>query len=125
MNWHRDLRTKSGKMCADVSAGGARAPVQPYSCHGAGGNQLWRYHLVSPQFFVRYHFLNDYTLTPFFPFLTQDSQILVQGGNHRCLDMDSDRKELFVSPCVGGSPSQKWTFQHVNEDRVRNWNSKP
>ena len=32
--------------CWDVSEGGQRAKVTRFACHGAGGNQYWKYDLV-------------------------------------------------------------------------------
>jgi len=42
----KDMRTKHGGPCADVSIGGQRAPVNKYDCHGGGGNQMWKYKKV-------------------------------------------------------------------------------
>ena len=33
--------------CWDVSEGGQRAKVTRFACHGAGGNQYWKYESVS------------------------------------------------------------------------------
>ena len=33
--------------CWDVQSGDG-APVLTYACHGQGGNQLWKYNVVSP-----------------------------------------------------------------------------
>jgi len=44
--YKKDVHAKNGP-CMDVSQGGERAPVGKYPCHGGGGNQLWKYDLVS------------------------------------------------------------------------------
>lgn len=34
-------------MCWDVPESGKNAPVLTYDCHGGGGNQEWKYDVVS------------------------------------------------------------------------------
>lgn len=48
LSWHKDIRIKHRpNMCLDVADGGDRAKIMPYSCHGGGGNQLWKFDVVS------------------------------------------------------------------------------
>lgn len=45
LTWHKDIRFHETQ-CFDVSVGGDFAPVNFYQCHGAQGNQLWKYEKV-------------------------------------------------------------------------------
>ena len=45
LTWHKDIRYKETQ-CFDVSVGGDFAPINFYQCHGAQGNQLWKYDKV-------------------------------------------------------------------------------
>ena len=42
LTWHKDIRFRDSQ-CFDVSVGGDFAPVNFFQCHGAQGNQLWKY----------------------------------------------------------------------------------
>lgn len=47
LTWRKDVRYQSASgSCWDVSEGGQRAKVTRFACHGAGGNQYWKYDLV-------------------------------------------------------------------------------
>ena len=49
LTWRKDVRYRSASgSCWDVSEGGQRAKVTRFACHGAGGNQYWKYDLVRP-----------------------------------------------------------------------------
>jgi len=41
------MRPGKRTMCWDVSSSENQAPVLLWGCHGSGGNQLWRYDMVS------------------------------------------------------------------------------
>ncbi|GJQ83951.1 hypothetical protein Trydic_g8689 [Trypoxylus dichotomus] len=97
LTWHKDIRPKGRTMCWDVSDYGERAKVALYPCHGAKGNQYWRY--------------------------DSDKQWLVHGGNPRCLDCDPGKKALFVSKCDPNSKTQRWRFEHVDLKLLSNWES--
>ena len=47
LTWRKDIRPEKRPMCWDVSSSDARAPVLLWNCHGAKGNQLWRYNPVN------------------------------------------------------------------------------
>ncbi len=99
LTWRKDVRMGSSDMCLDVSEGGNRAKVAPFSCHGAGGNQYWKY--------------DPAALT------------LKHGGNPRCLDADVDAGELFVTACQPGKSSQQWRWQRTDDKRLENWDADP
>ena len=46
---------------------------------------------------------------------------LVQGGNARCLDMDLDTRDLFLSTCNKNALTQQWDIEHVNRDQLAKW----
>ncbi|XP_035790299.1 N-acetylgalactosaminyltransferase 6-like [Anopheles albimanus] len=98
LSWHRDLRIKFGELCWDVSESVPNAKILLYHCHGGQGNQLWRY--------------------------DPDSQMLKQGKNNRCLDMDpslGDGRQVFVNPCNLTNPHQRWRWGFVNETSIGQW----
>ncbi|RZC40097.1 polypeptide GalNAc transferase 6-like, partial [Asbolus verrucosus] len=43
LTWHKDIRVKGKTLCLDVSDPNDKADVVLYPCHGAQGNQYWRY----------------------------------------------------------------------------------
>ena len=47
VSWHKDIRPKKRSVCFDVSTSVRKAPVILFNCHGMGGNQRWKYNLVS------------------------------------------------------------------------------
>lgn len=96
LTWHKDIRPRKRTVCWDVPSHEARSPVLLWGCHGSKGNQLWRYDPVKQQ--------------------------LIHGGNPRCLDSDSDRKELFVAACDVESVTQRWKFEHYNQTALLRWN---
>ncbi|XP_017777230.1 PREDICTED: polypeptide N-acetylgalactosaminyltransferase-like 6 [Nicrophorus vespilloides] len=93
--WHKDIRPKDKTICLDVSDVKDRAKVLLFPCHGAKGNQLWKYEA--------------------------DKQWLIHGQNPRCLDCDPGQKKLFVSKCDENSMTQKWRIEHVNLTMLANW----
>ncbi|XP_053689956.1 N-acetylgalactosaminyltransferase 6-like [Sabethes cyaneus] len=95
LSWHRDLRIKFGELCWDVSESGQNAKILLFHCHGGQGNQLWRY---------------DF-----------DKQMIKQGKNNRCLDMDAGQKSVFVNPCNIENPNQKWKWGFVNITAMQSW----
>ncbi|XP_022250977.1 putative polypeptide N-acetylgalactosaminyltransferase 10 [Limulus polyphemus] len=95
LTWHKDIRPAKRSVCFDVSGSESHAPVVLWNCHGMQGNQLWKYDLNSQ------HLLHPIT------------------GN--CLDCDSERQELFMSPCETSSQNQKWKFEFVNVSALANW----
>lgn len=95
LSWHRDLRIKFGELCWDVSESVPNAKILLYHCHGGQGNQLWSYDV--------------------------ESQMIKQGKNNRCLDMDDSRREVFVNPCSADNPNQKWKWGYVNMTAIGNW----
>lgn len=95
LTWHKDIRPAKRSVCFDVSSSEAHAPVVLWSCHGMQGNQLWKYDLNNQ------HLLHPIT------------------GN--CLDCDSERQELFMSPCDPTSQNQKWKFEFVNTSALASW----
>ncbi len=46
MTWRHDLRSKGTERCFDVSRSVPNTPIILYSCHGARGNQEFRYNPV-------------------------------------------------------------------------------
>ena len=118
LTWRKDVRMASVDMCWDVSEGGNLAKVMPFSCHGAGGNQYWKYDLVCSLFLLRLRIKVKY-------FLLKKSMQLKHGGNPRCLDMDPDAGTVFVSQCIPGSQSQKWKWQKTDEKKLENWDADP
>lgn len=94
LSWQRDIRQKNNEQCWDVSEGG-NAPVTLFGCHGMQGNQLFRY-------------LPD----------THQIQHVI---SNRCLDVDLEKKEVFVSTCNSENNNQKWTFGFVNSTAVNDW----
>ncbi|XP_052860087.1 N-acetylgalactosaminyltransferase 6-like [Anopheles cruzii] len=95
LSWHRDLRIKFGELCWDVSESLPNAKILLYHCHGGQGNQLWRY--------------------------DHDSQMLKQGKNNRCLDMDPVGREVFVNACDLTNPHQRWRWGFVNSTSISQW----
>ncbi|XP_013772480.1 putative polypeptide N-acetylgalactosaminyltransferase 10 [Limulus polyphemus] len=95
LTWHKDIRPAKRSVCFDVSSSETHAPVVLWSCHGMQGNQLWKYDLNNQ------HLLHPIT------------------GN--CLDCDSERQELFMSPCDPTSQNQKWKFEVVNASALASW----
>ncbi|XP_076362797.1 putative polypeptide N-acetylgalactosaminyltransferase 10 [Tachypleus tridentatus] len=95
LTWHKDIRPAKRSVCFDVSSSESHAPIVLWNCHGMQGNQLWKYDLNSQ------HLLHPIT------------------GN--CLDCDSERQELFMSPCEPSSHNQKWKFEFVNVSALTNW----
>jgi polypeptide N-acetylgalactosaminyltransferase len=97
LSWQRDIRMKQQQtQCWDVSMGG-NAPIITYGCHAMQGNQLFRYLLDTKQI--------EHVITS------------------RCLDADLEKSEVFVSYCDSDNPNQKWTFGHLNETALSNWES--
>ncbi|XP_015926191.1 putative polypeptide N-acetylgalactosaminyltransferase 10 [Parasteatoda tepidariorum] len=95
LTWHRDIRPKKRTVCFDVSSSDDHAPVVLWSCHGMQGNQEWKYD------YVKMHLFHPVS-------------------NH-CLDCDSERKEIFMSPCDDKILTQKWRFQTFNKTAIDNW----
>ncbi|KAK4322014.1 hypothetical protein Pmani_007216 [Petrolisthes manimaculis] len=95
LTWHKDMRPGKRAVCWDVSSGDPQAPVLLYNCHGMGGNQLWRY---DPK-----------------------KMWMVHGGNARCLDSNPGNKEIFVATCDPQKETQRWRFEHVDTERLANW----
>ncbi|KRT83491.1 hypothetical protein AMK59_4788 [Oryctes borbonicus] len=95
LTWHKDMRPKGRTMCWDISDYSDRAKVTLYPCHGAKGNQYWRY--------------------------DSDKQWLIHGGNPRCLDCNPGEKRLYVTKCDPNSKTQKWRFEHVDLKLLSNW----
>ena len=58
-------------------------------------------------------------------FSKQDSMTLKHGGNPRCLDMDPENEEVFVSSCDGRKESQKWKWERADERRLGRWDEDP
>lgn len=97
LTWHRDIRTKHGTNCWDVSSGAPDAPVLIFSCHGQQGNQLWRYDI--------------------------DNKWMIQGRNRRCLDFNSSTKKVFVNDCDPLKESMKWVWGFINQTAMKNWDN--
>lgn len=95
LSYYRDIRIKFGDLCFDVSAGGVKAVVNLYNCHGGQGNQLFRYDQVKKR--------------------------IILGKNHRCLDADVTNKKVYVNPCIENEPSQMWEWGYVNQTAMANW----
>ncbi|KAJ1521517.1 hypothetical protein ONE63_003180 [Megalurothrips usitatus] len=86
LTWRNDIRPHQRKaMCWDVADPGSNAAVTLFSCHGMGGNQLWKFN--------------------------KDKQWLIHGGNQRCLDCDPSTRLLYVSECDPDSETQRWIFE--------------
>ena len=94
MGWQKDVRYGQ-TLCFDVSIGGDRAPVNFYSCHGGGGNQLWRY--------------------------DQESRQIIHVNTKRCLTLDQD--QIVVSSCSKSDQLQKWTWEKVNLPALAQWDN--
>lgn len=45
--WHKDIRPGKRTVCFDVSQSIKKAPVILFNCHGMGGNQRFKYNIVS------------------------------------------------------------------------------
>lgn len=96
LSWHKDIRSKHGSaQCWDVSSGAKNAPILIYGCHGSQGNQLWYY--------------------------DTENKWLIQGRNKRCLDFDSDTKQVFVNDCVLGNANMQWEWGFVNSTAMMNY----
>lgn len=86
LTWRNDIRLEKRKtLCWDVPEPGEKAGVTLFSCHGMGGNQLWRFN--------------------------KDKQWLIHGGNQRCLDCDPSTRQLYVTECDPNSETQRWIFE--------------
>lgn len=94
LSWQRDIRQKNTEQCWDISEGG-KVKITLFGCHGMQGNQLFRY----------------------LPITKQIQHVIT----NRCLDVDLDKKEVFVSPCSDSERNQKWTFGFVNSTAVNDW----
>ena len=55
----------------------------------------------------------------------QNLMTLKHGGNPRCLDMDADKEEVFVTSCDSRKKSQKWNWERADEKRLRRWDEDP
>lgn len=103
LTWHRDIRPGHRSVCFDVSSAENDAPVQLYTCHGVGGNQLWRY--VAELHQLRHG----------------------EPSNSRCLTLrDEDTaggggRRLSVSGCDDTNAKQRWTVEHLDQDRLKEW----
>ncbi|KAJ8680714.1 hypothetical protein QAD02_016501 [Eretmocerus hayati] len=95
LTWHKDIRPKKRTECLDVSKGDEKSPVTLYPCHGKQGNQLWRY--------------------------DAEQQWLLHGYGTRCLDIDPETKNVFVTSCNIASVTQKWKIENVNMKALNNW----
>lgn len=95
LTWHKDIRFRDSQ-CFDVSVGGDFAPVNFFQCHGAQGNQLWKYE--------------------------KSAQTLVHVNSNRCLEIDTLERKIFVSGCVKDDLSQKWTLENLDEETLAKWN---
>jgi polypeptide N-acetylgalactosaminyltransferase len=47
LTWHKDIRPGKRTVCFDVSQSIKKAPVILFNCHGMGGNQRFKYNMVS------------------------------------------------------------------------------
>lgn len=94
LTWQRDMRLRNSEQCWDVSEAG-NAPVNFFGCHGMQGNQLFRYN----------------------PHTKQIQHVIT----NRCLDVDFDKKRVFVSSCDMTKDNQRWTFGYVNTTAVNDW----
>ena len=127
LTWRKDVRYRSASgSCWDVSEGGERAKVTRFACHGAGGNQYWKYDLVRPKKLTTLTSNNSLRTCNLFKliFSQQVSKTLKHGGNSRCLDMDQN-EEVFVSSCNGQRESQKWKWEKADERRLGRWDDDP
>lgn len=97
MTHRKDIKTKGGSLCWDVSKFDNQAPVALFGCHGSQGNQLWKY--------------------------DEDKLWLVHGTNPRCLDCNirKKKKTLFVTECDESLKTQKWLLGNVNEKAIAKW----
>lgn len=100
VSWHKDIRLTKRTMCLDVSTSVEHAPVILYTCHGMGGNQLWKYDL--------------------------SAQHLYHPISNQCLDCNRDTREIFMNPCDPYKDSQKWTFGKANTTALAElWQYRP
>lgn len=116
MTWRNDIRSDRKKsLCWDVADPGNKAAVTLFSCHGQGGNQLWKFNKVSIYSEVKKHHVSSLlkALEKCFNILSilQDKQWLMHGGNPRCLDCDPSTRQLYVAECDPDSETQRWIFE--------------
>uniref|UniRef100_A0A1I8AAN7 polypeptide N-acetylgalactosaminyltransferase n=1 Tax=Steinernema glaseri TaxID=37863 RepID=A0A1I8AAN7_9BILA len=93
LSFWQDIRPKTRTMCFDVSTSTVRAPVVLFGCHGMKGNQEFRYRMSTKQLF--------------------------HPVSNQCMDCDPERGEIFMNPCDHSKLSQKWEWQNLNEDVIR------
>jgi len=96
LSFWEDIRPMTRTFCFDVSTSVDRAPVVMFPCHGMKGNQHFKYRLDEKQV---YHPVSGL-----------------------CLDCDPERGEIFMNPCDASKTSQKWTWQNLNAEVVKQRN---
>lgn len=55
LTWHKDIRPKGRTLCWDISDPNDKADIVLYPCHGAKGNQYWKYNSVLIQIITQKH----------------------------------------------------------------------
>jgi len=55
--------------------------------------------------------------------ILQETKELVHEVDLRCLELDAETKEIFVSTCIPNKPEQQWKIERINEDRLKAWES--
>ncbi|TKR72573.1 hypothetical protein L596_019998 [Steinernema carpocapsae] len=93
LSFWQDIRPKTRTMCFDVSTSVKKAPVVLFACHGMKGNQEFRYRMSTKQLF--------------------------HPVSSQCLDSDPESNEIFMNPCDHSKMTQKWEWQHLNEEVVK------
>ncbi|XP_055351703.1 putative polypeptide N-acetylgalactosaminyltransferase 10 [Paramacrobiotus metropolitanus] len=88
LTWHKDIRPRGRAVCFDVSSSDNKTPVILYNCHNMQGNQQWKYN--------------------------SDTKSLFHPVSSKCLDCDTERKEIFVNECDRSKLSQQWLFENYN-----------
>lgn len=87
---NKKLELKKGEHCVEYSASGSG--LQLYQCHGLKGNQEWMVNLTTSQLF--------------------------HPDSNMCLSV-SETNNPVMAICDEASPNQKWTFQHLYEEKIR------
>jgi len=99
LRYYRDIATADMQRCFDAYGPGEKQEVKTGGCHGAQGNQYFRYDLETKQI---HHGVKR---------------------NQHCVEADVNTQSVFVTRCKKSKIEQQWEWGFVNETNIRNWTS--
>ncbi|XP_002945237.1 polypeptide N-acetylgalactosaminyltransferase 10 [Xenopus tropicalis] len=97
LGWREDIRPgipqHTMKSCFDAVS--QTSPVTLFDCHGMKGNQLWKY---------------------------RRDKTVYHPTSNSCMDCNEGEYKIFMNKCNPSSPTQQWTFEHINSTILEAFN---